>query len=789
MIKYNLKLFFRNIKKHKSTFLINVIGLGIGIASFLVLTLYVYNDITYDYFHKNISNIYRVREGKGIQTKGLLLPKMLEQIPEIKNGTRIFDWGGTRLSYKDVAFFENIHYADTAFFKMFSFPFTEGSSKNTIKDKYSVVISTAFAEKYFGKTSALGKQLHVNFDNIFLTIKGVVDVPVNSSIKFDILASYETGEEIMPWMKGVHDWYNTFSITYVTLLDGTKPRDIKDKLQNIVKENFLPVGKNETQLNLLPLKKYHSVVESNQTLIIILGIIALGIIGIAIINFINLTITNSLSRTKEIGIKKVHGASKQHLFEQIITESLLVSFTALLFGIIFMVVFLLPTFNKLFETNLIFKPLQNMFLMIVLILIWLIVGIVSGLVPIFLWARGKLVMSLHGKVFSGKKAGVLKYSSIVLQFVIAITLISGTFLIRGQINYMLKIDPKFDQENVIIAQTDYWQFQDIKTASQNLKVISEELEASPYVSSVSFSGSVPGTYNENYNAFYPEGKSNIEKIGLRKAYVGKNYFKTFGINLLSGNGFDSDLSSLKKSIVLNKKAMDELGFQTAEGQVLHESSKTGKAYRIIGVIDNFSYQGSQHEMQPLVHFFSERENFADWDYLSVKAKRGASLQVIELLKERWKTLLPDATLTYFFANDKLYEYYKEYERVNSLITWFSVLAIILSCIGLFALSSQAIAKRTKEIGIRKVNGATILQILSLLNKDFLKWVGIAFVIAIPISLYAMQKWLEGFANKTKINWWIFALAGITAFGIALLTISWQSIKAARRNPVEVLRDE
>ncbi len=788
MLKHNIFLFLRNIKKNKSTFLINTMGLGAGIASFLVLALYVYNDLTYNHFHENISNIYRVREGESSMTKGLLLPQMIKEIPEIENGTRIFDWEGFRISYKDVAFLENIYYVDDGFFSVFTFPFTEGSAQDAIEDTYGVVISKAFAKKYFGTDSAIDKQLRIKYEDIFLTVKGVVDIPDNSSVKFDIVASYETGEEISPWIKDVHDWYNTFSITYVQLKDGANAEDVKDKLQRIVIENFLPVGENKTDLNLLPFGEYHAAEESNQTLIIILAIIALGIIGIAIVNFINLTITNSLVRIKEIGIKRVHGATRQNLFGQIMTESLMVSLIALIFGIV-MVALLLPTFNRLFETDLQFNPIQNTLLLGVLVIIWGIVGLLSGLIPALFWSRSKLIQSLHGNLFPINKKSVSRHSLIVIQFVIAIVLISGTFMIRKQIDFMLQKDPKFDGENVIAVQTDSWQYENLEEASRNLKRISEELEANPFVESVSFSGSIPGDYDENYNGFYPEGSSTAERMFLRKAYVGQNYFKTMGIDFLNGSGFDQATTAVKNSVVLNKKAMEELGFTEATGQILHEGSRTGNPYRIVGVIDNFSYQGVQREIQPLAHFFSEQENFADWDYLLVKAKAGASFQVIDLLKEKWQEGLPGFPPTHFFANQKLNEQYKEYIKVNTLIAWFSILAILLSCVGLFALSKFTMARRVKEIGIRKVNGAKVSEILALLNKDFLKWVIVAFVIAVPLAYYGFTKWLEGFAYKTTISWWIFALAGIAALLVALATVSWQSFRAAMANPVDALRDE
>ncbi len=793
MLKHNLKLFLRNVGNNTGTFFINTIGLGIGIAAFLVLALYVYNDLTYNHFNENLANIYRVQErypdGNGDSTKGLVLPTLLGEVPEIENGTRIFDWDGYRLSHGDVAFEENVLYVDSGFFSVFTFPFTEGSSKNVLDEKFDAVISTSFAKKYFGTDQALGKQFQVGFEDIFLTVKGVVSIPENSSVKFDIVTSYETGQTISPWVKDVHDWYNTFSITYVVLRPGTTAGDIQDKLQRLVKENFLPTGGNDTELYLLPFADYHATMESDQKMILILTFIAFGILGIAIVNFINLTITNTWSRTKEMGIKKVHGASKGHLVLQIVTESLLVGLVAVLFGILLTTFLLVPSFNSLFETNLKLKTFDRSILIPVLLGIWLLVGLVSGLVPAFIWARAKLIESLKGKVLSGTKRSSSKYSSIVVQFVIAMVLISGTMLIRKQTKYMMEKDPKFDNENVLVAQTDYWQFKDLDKTSQQLARISKELEASPLVASVGFTGSIPGDYDENYNMFYPETESNLEVIALRKSYVGDHYFKTMGIPIISGQGFDSERASLENTVVLNRTAMNRLGFENAEGQILREGRETGTRYKLIGVIEDFNYQGAQHEMQPLAHFYYKPENYAEWDYLTIRAEKGASLQVLELLKTKWKEALPEGVLTHFFADEKLNVYYQEFQKVNTIITWFSILAILLSCIGLFALATHAMARRRKEIGIRKVNGAKVSEILTMLNKDFLKWVALAFVIAVPVSWYAMEKWLESFAYKTEISWWLFGFSGLTAMLIAFLTVSWRSFRAAVTNPVEALREE
>ena len=778
----------RFLLKKKSYLLINIMGLGIGIAAFLILFMYVYNDITYNHFNKNLGNIYRVCEGTGEQTKGLMLAEMLKQIPEVENGTRIFDWEGYRLAYEENASPEGVQYVDTGFFNVFSFPFVENGTGDNIKQKYNAVVSKEFAERFFGNEPAVGKKLQVKFDNVYLTVNGVVDVPENSSVKFDILISYETGEAISPWIVQVHDWYNTFSKTYVLLKDGTNPERINAKMQQIAETNFLTGGNKTPEMNLLAFKDYHAERESNRTLIIILGIVALGILSIAMVNFINLTITNSLGRTKEIGIKKVVGAGKGFLTRQIILESLMVSFIALVLGSLLAAVFL-PEFNQLFDTELHFNFIQNRSLLPVLLLIWILVGLLSGVVPALYLSRMSSMESLRGVVGENGKVGMARYSLVVIQFVIAIALISGTFLVQKQIRFMVNQDPKFDKENVVVAKLSSWEFNDLDAASLKYKRIAEELKTSPFVESVCFSECTPGNYAQNYNNFFPEGESDVESIHLRKAYVGRDYFKTFGIKLIDGEGFSDETRNYERNLVLNKKAMEVLGYKNVGDQILHESVRSGTANKIIGEVDDFAYQGAQYEMQPVAHIFADTENYTEWSYLSVKSKPGTSLQVVELLKDKWKTTQPESALSFFFADDKLNEQYREYEKINQIIAWFSVVAIALSCIGLFALSSYAISRRIKEIGVRKVNGAKIGEVIILLNRDFLRWVALAFVIAVPLSWYGLHRWLEGFAVKTGLSWWVFVLAGILTIVVAILTVSWQSWRAATRNPVEALRYE
>ncbi|WP_421917980.1 ABC transporter permease [Marinifilum sp.] len=783
-LKSSLKFILR-----KSNYLfINIFGLSIGLCAFLLLCMYLYHDYNYNRFNDKLSTIYKIKEEGSTQTKGLLLPRILEDIPEISNGTRIFNWDSYRISYQEKAFSENVHCVDTGYFSIFSFPFVQGSPTIGIKKKYDVVISSKFAYKYFGKESAIGKKLRINFDNTFLTVTGVVDIPTNSSEKFNISTSYETGYEISPNMKVVHDWYNTFSATYVVLPNHSDQTMVEEKLQQIATKYFFPAGKEKKGIQLIPFKEYHFEYETKKTLLIILAVIALSILIIALLNFINLNLTSSFERINEIEIKKALGAHNHHILIQVFGESLLISSIGVSLACIG-VYLSLPFFNESFNVALEFRSLSNKIFVTTLLLIWLTIAIISSIAPYVLLRKISYHKNSKSIKTKSKQSSFYKYTLLVLQFTIAIVLISGSLLMKKQINGMINIDPGFDKENVLVAAIDNWQFKDKEDASNRYQQLYDELEKDALVKSVCFSNNIPGSYSENYNSFFPEEIINTDNIHFRKAYVGKKYFETYGMKILNGQGFNKDHLYYKDKIIVNKKAMDILGYKNANEQILHSSSKTGKAFQIIGTVDNYSYQSKQRENQAMAHFFRENENASSWNYLSVRAVKGASIQVIELMKEKWKKLIPEITPNILFAKDKLNAHYKELKRLNKIISGFTLLAFLLSCFGLIAIASYSINQRTKEVGVRKVNGAKTLQIIVMLNKDFLKWVAVAFVVACPIAYYAMNKWLQNFAYKTELSWWIFALSGIIAIGIALLTVSWQSWRAARRNPVESLRYE
>lgn len=773
--------------KRKNYLIINILGLGIGIASFLILSLYVINDYNYNRFNKNYSSIFRIQEGESFQTKGVLLPKMLEDIPEVINGTRIFNWNSFRLSHGDKAFLENIHHVDTGFFSVFTFHFKEGSPKTGIRKKYDAVISSKLAKKFFGEESAIGKKLQVKFGDTFLTVTGVVEVPENSSVKFDVATSYETGKVLSPVMNDIHDWYNVFSPTFVLLTKDASVAQVNNKLQQIADQNFYPVGKNNKKVRLADLKYFHDTYESDKSFIRILGIIAISILGITLINFVNLTLTSSLERNAEVNIKKILGAHNRHIFIQIISETACISLLAILLGC-FMAASALPFFNQTFDIQLHFDMIQPSVLISILGTIWVLISLIAGFIPALYLS--KLISSNKGNLVS-KSSRSIKYRDalVILQFVIAIVLITGAFLMKKQVNGMISTDPNFDAENVIIAELEGWQIENLDLASQKYKQLYDELEKSPLVKSLCFSHSIPGSIPEHYLSFFPENTDRVEKINFRKAYVGKNYFETFGIKLTGGEVFSKPEGNYQMNLVVNQKAMDILGFEQVDHQILRAGTKNGRIHNLIGAVENYTYQSLEKEIQPIAHIYRSHELSSAWQYLAIRSNKGTSLEAFQLFKSKWSDIIDEYSPNLFFANDQINKHYKEIQRVSKLISLFTILATIFSCIGLFSLSSYSVTKQTKVIGIRKVNGAKTHEIIRTLNKEFLKLVVIAIVIASPLAYYAINKWFQNFAHKTALSWWIFALAGVIALGIALLTVSWQSWRAARRNPVESLRYE
>ncbi|MFO7658596.1 MAG: FtsX-like permease family protein [Bacteroidales bacterium] len=789
MIKNYFITALRYLLRNKTFSVINTIGLSIGISAFILLFLYVHNELTYDRFHINRNNIYRLCENQMEFTKGLVLPKLLEDYPEITSGSRYLDWAGHMISYEEKDFIQEVRYVDTGFFSVFSFPLMYGDAVNLLSEKNSVVISKKIAGIYFGDENPVGKRLDVDFGKHSFIVTGVLDdIPNNSSIRFDMAVNHETGIELSPWLNQVYDWYNTFSQSYIQVNPGTDVKLLEDKIQKVVQDHFLTGNDKKPRLTLLPLTELHNKTSENKTFIYILIFIAIGVLVIASINFINLSTANSIKRASEVGLRKVMGAGRNSLLRQFMGESLIISLLALFIAVV-ITELLLPVFNQMFDTKLNLEYRNVFFTYPVLLFLWFFTGVLSGIIPSMLLARFNIISSLKGEVATGNRAVRLRSAMVIFQLLISIVLVIGTMLMKKQIHFMKNHELKIEKENVIVINTNLGHYKDHDAVLRKFEVILNELENDTRIVSTATSQIVPGRYIENYNNFYPEEWSDIESLNIRHGGVHKDYFKTYGIEFIEGDPYDENFVWDSNAVVINKTAVKRLEVESALGNIIHSSQKTGYPHKIAGVVDDFHYMGLHREIQPLLHYVSDKRNLEYSQYISVRVKAGEMPGVLDMLREKWIQVEPSKELDFFFADDEISKDYKKFEIISSVVGYFTILAIIVACMGLFALTIFVSRQRTKEIGIRRTNGAKTSQIMLLLSKEFTRWVALAFIIACPVAWYFMNKWLQNFAYRTNLSWWVFAAAGVVALLVALLTVSWQSWRAASRNPVEALRYE
>ncbi|MBN2613109.1 MAG: ABC transporter permease, partial [Bacteroidales bacterium] len=745
MIKNYFITALRYLLRNRSFSIINTIGLSLGISAFILLFLYVRNELTYDSFHSNGNNIYRLCENQMEFTKSLAVPQLLQDYPEVINGSRYLDWSGHMITFNEKELIQEVRYVDTGFFSMFNFPLVYGNAGNPIAEKNYVVISKKIAEIYFGDENPVGKSLDVDFGKHSLVISGVInEIPGNSSIKFDLAVNHETGLELSPWLNYVHDWYNTFSQSYIMLKPGTDIIQFEEKIQKMVQDHFLSGNDKKPRLILLPLKQLHDKTSDNKTFIYILIFIAIGILIIASINFINLSTANSIKRSAEVGIRKAMGAGKKSLLRQFLGESLIISFLALFLAIV-ITELLLPVFNRMFNTGL-FLDYSNFFLTYpVLLSLWLLTGLLSGIIPSVLLSRFNIISSLKGEIATGRRAARLRSAMVIFQLLISIVLIIGTTLMKKQIHFMKNHDLKIDHENVIVINTNSGQYKDRNAAIRKLEVILKELENDMRIVSTAPSQIVPGRYDENYNNFYPEEWSDVEFLSLRHGGVHKDYFKTYGIEFIEGDPYDENFVWDSNAVVINKAALMMFETESAVDKIIHSSQRSGYPHKIAAVVDDFHYMGLHRKIQPVLHYVSDERDLEYARFISVRVKPGEMPGVLDMLRKKYLSIEPAKELDYFFTDEEINKDYKQFEKISSVVGYFTILSIVIACLGLIALTVFVSRQRTKEIGIRKANGARTSQIMLLLTKEFTRWVVVAFVIACPVAWYFMDKWLQNFA--------------------------------------------
>ncbi|MHA4845507.1 ABC transporter permease [Flavitalea antarctica] len=804
MIKNHIKIAFRSFRRNQGFSLINILGLAIGITCSLLIFLFVQNELSYDRFHKDGDDVYRIAkdfvndDGSRIPdatTPAALAPAMNRELPEVKSITRIRpNWGRSYfVKYKDKRISEEkIYGVDSSFFDVFTFPFIVGNARDAFRDINSIVLTETAAKRYFGKENAIGKTLNVDaFGDVLVT--GVIkDVPPNAHFHFDLLVSFRR----QPGNVDIdNNWTGYNDYTYVK----TKPRvnrttftrkiqALYDKsVEEKISEFFIqPVSEIHLQSNL----KWELEQNGSKQYVNIFMLIGIFIVIIAAINYINLATAKASARAKEVGVRKVIGAVKTTLINQFLVESILTCLMASLLAVIFAWL-LLPTVNKLTGTILDFSG--NPMLIFYILIGTLLLGLLAGFFPAIYLSSFKPAAVLKGFKLNERGALYLRRVLVVVQFSISIILIIGALVISQQMNHLMSANLGFDKEQIVTVTNAGALPASTRNALRN------EIGRIPGVKQVSASnGMLPNQFNTGRVSV--KGSSTEQQLNF--IYVGYNFLDVMDIKMKEGRKFSTDfladsvtngipggpLEQTFGSIILNEAAVKELSIPSPViGKQILWSRDADTSYylNIVGVTKDFHFTSLRNTIKPFGFLVNPKANGT----IIVKLSGNNISGTLAAIQQRWKTFSPERPMQYSFLDDTFSKLYQSETRFQKVFISLVVLGIVIACLGLLGLATFAAQQRVKEIGIRKVLGASVAGVVGLLSKDFLKLVLISFVIALPVGWYAVTQWLQNFAYRVEVRWWIYLVAAVLAILVAFLTISFQTIKAALANPVKNLRTE
>lgn len=808
MLKSYLKIAFRSLTKNKAYTVINILGLSFGLACCIMIALFVQEETSYDTFYEDGDNIYRMvleRKYPDHVNHFAIIPAgfseiLAQEIPEIKESTRLIGFPNfsTIVRFEDKIFEEHYTFsADSNFFSVLNFKMILGDAAVALKNPNTVILTQSTAKKYFGDENPLGKNIEFNGNPI--EVVGVMeDVPQNSHIKFDFLSS-TTNLGFL----NVPNYISFSSYTYLLLEPGSNKEAVEAKLKDVVEkyasgqiEQNLGISYAEYQAagngykyTLQPIADIYltsnleSEIKPNGNIMYVYIFISIGafILLLAGINFVNLATAKSAERAQEVGLRKVMGSDRKHLILQFLTESTFITFISLILGIAF-IQLALPFFNELAGKTLELGLFSSQITVPALIIIVLIVGILAGLYPAFYISSLQPIEVVKGKFKSNNKGKWLRNGLVVFQFSISMILISGTLVVYNQMEYIQNKRLGFNKENVLVIERSnvVEQTESFKNALLNI----------PQVSSVTQASTMPGGYFFG-SQFQKPGEADV--LTTKSLSVDDHYFETMAIEITEGRTFSEDFND-SLNVIINKTAVKTFGLADPVGATLTTNTpdQSGNIvttnYTVIAVVDDFNFESLRSNVTPLA-IYSDEGSVGFATYMPIRFEAANIQQTVANIQEAWDLYAPGEPFLYSFLDSDLNQMYESETVSGTLLAFFSILAIIIACVGLFGLAAYLAFQRTKEIGVRKVLGASVLGIIVLLSKDFTKLVGISFVFAVPVSWYLMNNWLDNFAYQTELSLWTFLLSGALALGIALLTVSWQSVKAALTNPVNSLKTE
>ena len=821
MVKNYLKVAFRNILKSKIFSIVNILGLAIGTAAFLLILEYVKFELSYDKFLPESSNIYRVSLAQYLngdlmtesaENYPAVGPAMLADLPEVSAFARLYNMGYKNnliITYEEAPSGPVMYkhrrflYADSAFLPMFGYEMAIGDATNALAEPYNVVISEKYAKMYFGDEEPLGKMLRLrddDFNDEICKVTGVFkDLPENTHLKFDVLFSYKTLFARGDWAPGRYNdsWARKDMYTYVKLKNDVDKSAVEAKLPvlvNTYSPKLAESGRKDV-LSLQPLEDIHlysslaDEPEANASgnSVYALGLIAIFILIIAWVNYINLSTAKAMDRANEVGVRKALGAFRQQLIGQFLAESAIINLISLL-GSILIILLVLPLFNDTSGLSLTWQSVFTGKFFAICVLLWLVGTLLSGVYPSLFLSSFKPVKVLKGKLRNSGKGALLRKSLVVFQFVASVALISGTLIVDRQLKYMHNQDLGMNIDQVLVVERPGVAPRDRDAFNSNVDVFRDELSQNPDIKGVSTSMTIPGKKREYKVGMKKYGSADDEAVTLRMNSMDYDFVDVFGMEVVAGRAFSAEHPhDTDTSLIITQSAAEMLGYTNPEdavGQTLVAPSYNWSAV-VVGVVNDYHQESLQKAKDPILFYCT----LYGGEFYSIKVNSNNIENTVTHVEQSWKKAFPGNPFSYFFLDDYFNRQYENENKFGKLFASFSLLAIIIGCLGLFGLSAFTVQQKTKEIGVRKVLGSSVSGIFVLLSKDFIKLILIAVIIAVPITYYGMGKWLEGFAYKDDIALWVFAIAGVAVVLTALITVSFQTIRAARVNPVDSLRYE
>ena len=803
MLKNYFKIAWRNLLKSKVYSFINVFGLTIGLGCSLLILMYVFDELTFDAFHQHADKIYRVVETQttqeGKESKVAAVPAQLavkskSDLPGIIETARISTPGRANVSTSENTntFYEDFWVASPGFLRMFDFRLIDGDRKTALSEPHSVIVTEETAKKLFGTTQVLGKSINVDRDSVPCRITGVLEnFPANSHITFNLCFSEPSMGDRRFQQYLQTDWTSNFFATYVLLERNVDVNKTAQSLTRLVRDYQGTGITYKRDFSLQPLKKIHfgsAGIENgigapgNITYVYVFSIIAFFILFIACINYMNLTTARFANRAKEIAIRKVAGASRKNLSSQFFAEAFVVTLIALFFALI-LIKAVLPSFNEFTNKQLTIGKGTDYRMWLGIVLMVFFAGTISGIYPAVFQSSFKPLALLKNKIKAGKASFSMRQVLVVSQFALSIIMIIATIVVFLQLKYVNKKDLGFNRDNLVVVDINSGQ---VRRSAETIKA---EFGKLSQVSTVSTSSRVPGEWKE-----LPRVKVKNENIAARAGnemyFFGADdeFLETYQIKLISGRNFLKGSSVDSGSVIVNETAAKELGIVQALGQTVEFTQIPGLNLAVIGIVKDFNFQSLRTKVAPVVIGF-QKNPIQNIDYFTARISGSQVSETIAKMEEVIHSIDPNHLFEYHFLDKQWELFYREDKIRETIFMIAALLTIAIACLGLFGLATYAAEQRIKEIGIRKVLGASVTSIISLLSKDFLKLVVVAAVLAFPVAWWAMHSWLQEFAFHIDIGWWIFFVAGSLAILIALITISFQAIRAATANPVKSLRSE